>query len=192
MQETLNKALIELNRVINKPPSRPIRLFFFETPMLCGYVQNKVKDLFDKNEIININSFFNSDTFNNNIKKIETLEKKYGTEHKRFQRRLCDMLDSYITNFIEQNRSRKILIINDNELFTYDFNPIHFLGSYIFDDSSIVVQKNVPLIWVTVGRRDEYNTNVYKYYKTSETAGRVLEAKNSNFISCIYDFKANY
>jgi hypothetical protein len=91
MQEIMSNVMAEVKRVISKPPSRPIRLMFFDTPALCGVVQNKVKEEFDDNEIININSFFESNKWEEQADRIAESESKYGVENIKFQRLLCDV-----------------------------------------------------------------------------------------------------
>ena len=44
MREILDSVTAEVKRVINKPPSRPIRLMLFDTASLCNLVQNKIKE----------------------------------------------------------------------------------------------------------------------------------------------------
>lgn len=191
MQEVINEVLAEVRRVIQKPPSRPIRLMFFDTTSLCGSAQNGVKELFDSNEVININSFFESDKYKNYADVLVTLESQVGMANLKFQRKLCEALENYILDYIKSNRAKKMLIIEDNELFNYEFNPIHFLAAYMFDNSEIV-NNGLPLIWLTVGQKDEYATSEYRYYKTENTSGRLIKLTQETFRSCIFEFKENY
>lgn len=191
MQEAINKILAEVKRVIQRPPSRPIRLMFFNTISLCGSAQNKVKELFSGNEVININSFFESDTYKTYSDVIAILESEVGMASTKSQRKLCEALEEFIINYIKSNRAKKILIIEDSELFNYEFNPIHFLSAYMFDNSKIV-DNELPLIWLTVGQKDDYATNEYRYYKTENTAGRLIKLTQETFRSCVLEFKEDY
>jgi hypothetical protein len=192
MQEILKSVNDEVSRVVSKPPSRPIRLMFFSSPMLYSFIQNKIIDMFRSNEVLNLNDFFDSDEFINVDKELNQLEESYGIDSKKFQRKLSETLYDYITSFIKNKHAKKILVMEDSDLYSYHFDPIHFLGSYIFDDNSIIVQKEIPTFWVTVGQRDPYNLNIYRYYKTNDTKGRKLELKQSNFGSCVIDYTAEY
>ncbi len=191
MQKTINKILAEINRVITRPPSRPIRLMFFDTPMLCGVAQNKVKDEFESNEIININNFFESDEWVNVGDELSELESKYGNESPKFQRKLCQALEKYIISFIEINEAKKILIIEDAELYNNEFDPIHFLSAYMYEHY-LIIEREIPVIWMTVGQKEEYESNKYKYYKTDTTNGRTIKLSQDSFSSCIFDYKSNY
>ncbi|MGE5329880.1 MAG: hypothetical protein ACM3KR_10285 [Deltaproteobacteria bacterium] len=191
MQEAINKILAEVKRVIQRPPSRPIRLMLFDTASLCGYAQNKVKELFGGNEVININSFFESDTYRTYADVLAVLESEVGMANTKFQRKLCDALEEFIINYIKLNRAKKILIIEDSELFNYEFNPIHFLSAYMFDNSEIV-DNELPLIWLTVGQKDDYATSEYRYYKTENTSGRLIKLTQETFRSCVLEFKEDY
>ena len=191
MQEVINKIRAEVNRVINKPPARPIRLMFFDTVTLCGYAQNNLKELFQSNEIININSFFESDIYKTSSDVLVTLENQFGISDKKFQRKICELLELFIMEHIRSNTPKKILIIDDSELFNYGFNPIHFLSAYMFDNSEII-NNELPIIWLTVGEKDYYETSTYKYYKSENTAGRLIKLSQETFRSCILDFKADY
>lgn len=191
MQKTINNILAEINRVIMRPPSRPIRLMFFETTMLYGFAQNKVKDEFETNEIININDFFESDEFGSVEDKLSELESNYGNNNHKFQRKLCQALEKYIISFIEKNESKKILIIEDSELYNNGFDPIHFLSAYMYEHY-LIIEKEIPVIWMTVGQKEEYESNKYRYYKTDTTTGRTIKLSQDGFSSCIFDYKSNY
>lgn len=191
MQQIINNILAEINRVIVRPPSRPIRLMFFETVSLCGLAQNEVKDKFDFSEIININNFFESDEWINIGDKLSQLESKYGNINNKFQRELCQALEKYIISFIEMNKAKKILIIEDSELFNNGFDPIHFLSAYMYEHY-VILENEIPVIWMTIGQKEEYESNEYKYYKTDTTNGRTIKLTQSGFSSCIFDYKSNY
>lgn len=57
MQKPINELVSEVIRVINTPPSRPIRLMFLENEIFYEMAQNQVKELFASNEIINMTNF---------------------------------------------------------------------------------------------------------------------------------------
>lgn len=192
MQEVLESVCNEVNRIISRPPSRPIRLMFFSSPMLCSFVQNKVIEGFHSNEILNLNDFFDSDEFIDADEELNKLEAMYGIESKKFQRKLSETLYKYIISFVINNRADRLLIMDDSDLYNYFLDPIQFLGAYIFDDSSIVVQKEIPTFWFTIGQRDPYNLNIFRYYKTNDTKGRKIELKQSNFGSCVMDYTSEY
>ena len=191
MQETINSIMSEIDRVISKPPSRPIRLMLFETLELYGLALNRAKDKFESNEIININIFFESDVWINNRNKLAESEEKYGEESFKFQRILCETLEKYIINFIETNNAKKILIIEDSELYLNGFDPIHFLSAYMYEHY-LILEREIPIIWLTIGQKEEYSINEYKYYKTDMSMGRIIRLTQDSFRSCIFDYKLNY
>ena len=191
MQETINSIIAEVNRVITKPPSRPIRLMFFETTELYGVALNRVKDRFEAEEIININNLFNSEIWTSNSNRLAESEEKYGEESFKFQRVLCEIMEEYIVRFIETNNSKKILVIEDSELYINGFDPIHFLSAYMYDHY-LILEKEIPIIWMTVGKKEEYTLNEYNYYKTDIARGRTLTLTQDSFRSCIFEYKSNY
>lgn len=191
MQKLINNIMAEVNRVISKPPSRPIRLMLFDTSLLYGFAQNKIKDEFEVNEIININNFFKSKEWIDARDALSQLETKYGNENNKFQRKLCEILEKYIINFIVNNKAKKILIIEDSELYNNGFDPIHFLSAYMYDHY-LILEKEIPVIWLTVGQKEEYTSNEYKYYKTDVTTGKTIKVLQDNFRSCVFDYKSNY
>jgi hypothetical protein len=192
MQKVLDSISNEIERIISKPPSRPIRLIFFNSAPLCAFVQNKLIERFDNNEILNINRFFISKIYLESEEELDRLEELFGNESKKYQRKLAEILYQYIEMFVEEKNSSKLMLMDDTDLFSCCFDPIHFLSSYIFDDSSIIVQNEIPLFWFTLGQRDPYNQNIYRYYKTDSTHGRKIELKINNFGSCIIDYTSEY
>jgi len=190
MQKTINSVMAEIKRVISKPPSRPIRIMFFETPMMCGFVQNKVKEEFEATEIINVNNFFKSQEWIGDEDIIAELEIKYGNESPKFQRKLCETLEGYIIDFINSNNAKKLLIIEDSALYINGFDPIHFLSAYMYDHY-LILEREIPIIWLTVGQKEEYSLNEYKYYKTDTTSGRTIKITQDSFRSCVFDYKSN-
>jgi len=191
MQEIMSNVAAEVKRVISKPPSRPIRLMFFDTPALCGVVQNKVKEEFDNNEIININSFFESNKWEEQVELIAESESKYGIKNIKFQRLLCESLEKFIVNFVEVNKPKKLLVIEDSELYGNGFDPIYFLSAYMFEHY-IILENEIPMFWITIGQKEEYSLNEYRYYKTDFSNGRLIRITQDNFSSCILDYKSNY
>lgn len=193
MQEIIDSVSNEIKRVIIKPPSRPVRIMFFENKALYGMVINNIKEqYFLSNEIININKFFESNLYNKNIDNLEKLENKYGVSSSRFQNKFSEILTSYLEEFSERNKVKKILVMEDEELYSYEFNPLDYISRYLASDDSFIVQANLPVIWFTIGQKDLYEENVYNYYKTGKTEGRKIKITNSNFIDCIYDYKIEY
>ena len=49
MQKPINELMAEVTRVINTPPSRPIRLMFLENEIFYEMALNQVKELFAPN-----------------------------------------------------------------------------------------------------------------------------------------------
>lgn len=191
MQLIINSVIAEVDRVITKPPSRPIRLMLFDTTKLYGFVLNKIKDSFQSEEIININKFFESDMWINNRNKLAETEEKYGDESFKFQRVLCEVLEKYIINLIKLNKLKKILVIEDSELYINGFDPIHFLAAYMYDHY-LILEKEIPIIWMTIGEKEEYSLNEYNYHRTDITKGRTITLTQDSFRSCIFDYKSNY
>lgn len=191
MREILDSVTAEVKRVINKPPSRPIRLMLFDTSALCNLVQNKIKEEFDNNEIININNFYSSNQWEKNVDRISQAESKYGVDNIKFQRIICESLEKYIVEYVELNKPSKLLVIEDSELYSNGFDPIHFLSAYMYEHY-IVLDNEIPIIWLTVGQKEEYGTNEYRYYKTEYTSGRQIKITQDSFSSCVFDYKSDY
>ena len=191
MHEIISDVIAEVKRVISKPPSRPIRLMMFDTAALCGMVQNRIKDEFDNNEIININNFYISKVWEKNADRIAEAEVKYGVDNIKFQKIIYESLEKYIVNFVEQNKPRKLLVIEDSELYSNGFDPIHFLSAYMYEHY-IVLDNEIPIIWITIGQKEEYGTNEYRYYKTESTSGRQIKITQDSFSSCVFDYKSDY
>lgn len=191
MQSIINSVISEVNRVITKPPSRPIRLMLFETKELYSLAINKVKDCFQSDEIISIDNFFESGAWVNNRNKIAETEEKYGEESFKFQRLLCEVLEKYIIDSIKVNNLNKILVIKDSELYINGFDPIHFLSAYMYDHY-LILEKEIPIIWMTIGEKEEYSLNEYNYHRTDITKGRTITLTQDSFRSCIFDYKSNY
>lgn len=193
MQEIINNVSKEINRVIQKPPSRPVRLMFFENKALYGIVLNSIREeYFVSNEIVNVNDFFESEIYDDNIDELTKIENKYGINSSRFQSKLSETFTAFLEKFCDINKIKKILIMEDEELCSYEFNPLDYISRYLAADDSFVVQANVPIIWVTIGKKDSYEENVYHYYKTEKTEGRKIKITNSNFVDCIHDYKIEY
>ena len=191
MQEIMNKVVLEVKRIISRPPSRPIRLMFFETVELYGIVLNKIKENFEIEEIININNLMKSKMWSDNITKLAEVEEKYGAENFRFMKTLYETLYEYIISLIKTKGLQKILVIEDSQLYINGFDPIHFLIAYMYDNY-LILEREIPIIWLTIGEKEEYSLNEYNYYKTESTGGRTLRLTQDSFRSCIFDYKINF
>lgn len=190
MQEIIDNVSNEIKRVIQKPPSRPVRLMFFENKALYSMVLNNIREqYFVSNEIVNVNDFFGSNVYDENIDELTKIENKYGISSSRFQSKLSEIFTTYLEKFSDRNKVKKILIMEDEELYSYEFNPLDYISRYLAADDSFVVQANIPIIWVTIGKKDSYEENIYHYYKTEQTEGRRIKITNSNFVDCIYAYK---
>jgi hypothetical protein len=193
MQEIIYNVSKEINRVVSKPPSRPIRLMFFENKSLYGIVINSIREkYFVANEILNVNSFFESEVYDENIDELTKIENKYGISSGRFQTKLSEIFTLFLEKFCDSNKIKKLLIMEDEELYNYEFNPLDYISRYLASDDSFAVQANLPIVWVTIGKKDPYEENIYHYYKTEQTEGRRIKITNSNFVDCIYDYKIEY
>lgn len=84
MQKPINELVSEVIRVINTPPSRPIRLMFLENEIFYEMAQNQVKELFASNEIINMTNFMDFEAWKSREDELIEIEEKYGQEHKRY------------------------------------------------------------------------------------------------------------
>ena len=93
MQKPINELVAEVIRVINTPPSRPIRLMFLENELFYEMAQNQVKELFASNEIINMTNFMDFEAWKSREDELIEIEEKYGQEHKRYRQVLCEILE---------------------------------------------------------------------------------------------------
>ncbi len=188
MQKPTDELIAEIKRVIDRPPSRPIRLMFMENEILYEMAQNQAKDLFSQNEILNLSDFIQSQAWKNRETELVEIEQKYGQEHKRYRQVLCEILEKAVVDFIEEKDALKVLVIQDEVLFTLGIDPIHFLLTYMTENNKIL-NESIPLIWLTIGTKEEYSVNEYRYYKTETTQGRVVKVEQSTFSSCVKDYK---
>ena len=188
MQKPINELIAEVTRVINTPPSRPIRLMFLENEIFYEMAQNQVKELFAPNEIINMTNFMEFETWKAREDELIKVEEKYGQEHRRYRQVLCEILEKTIVHFIEENDARKVLIIQDENLFQLGLDPIHFLLTYM-SENQLIVNDSIPLIWLTIGTKEDYSVNEYCYYKTEDTKGRVIKIEQSTLSSCVKDYR---
>lgn len=188
MQKPINELIAEVTRVINTPPSRPIRLMFLENEIFYEMAQNQVKELFAPNEIINMTNFMELETWKAREDELIKVEEKYGQEHRRYRQVLCEILENTIVHFIEENDAKKVLIIQDENLFQLGLDPIHFLLTYM-SENQLIVNDSIPLIWLTIGTKEDYSVNEYCYYKTEDTKGRVIKIEQSTLGSCVKDYR---
>ena len=188
MQKPINELIAEVTRVINTPPSRPIRLMFLENEIFYEMAQNQVKELFAPIEIINMTNFMELETWKAREDGLIKVEEKYGQEHRRYRQVLCEILEKTIVHFIEENDARKVLIIQDENLFQLGLDPIHFLLTYM-SENQLIVNDSIPLIWLTIGTKEDYSVNEYCYYKTEDTKGRVIKIEQSTLSSCVKDYR---
>jgi len=131
MQKPINELIAEVIRVIKTPPSRPIRLMFLENEILYEMAQNQVKELFASNEIINMSNFLDFEAWKSREEELIKIEEKYGQEYKRYRQVLCEILEKIIVDFIQEHDIEKVLVIQDENLFTLGFFlPVRFLQTY--------------------------------------------------------------
>lgn len=188
MQKSTDELIAEINRVIDRPPSRPIRLMFLENEVLYEMAQNQVKELFLQNEIMNMSDFMNAQEWKDNESTLMEIENKYGQEHRKFRQKLCEVLEKAVIDFIDENNAKKVLVIQDETLFTLGVDPIHFLLTYLAENTKIL-NDSIPIIWLTIGTKEEYAVNEYNYYKTEATPGRKIKVEQSTLSSCVKDYK---
>ena len=188
MQSPTNELSAEIKRVIDRPPSRPIRLMFLENEVLYEMAQNQVKELFRQKEIYNMSEFMKCAAWNDRTEELIEIEQKYGQEHKRYRQILCEILEKAVIDFIETNDVDKVLIIQDEVLFSLGLDPVHFILTYMTENNKIV-NDSIPIIWLTIGIKEEYSVNEYCYYKTEATQGRTVKIEQSTLSSCVKDYK---
>ena len=188
MQKSINELVTEVIRVINTPPSRPIRLMFLENELFYEMAQNQVKELFVSNEIINMTNFMDFEAWKSREDELIEIEEKYGQEHKRYRQVLCEILEKAIVDFIKENDAEKVLVIQDETLFTLGLDPIHFLLTYM-SENQLIINDSIPLIWLTVGTKEDYSVNEYCYYKTESTKGRAIKIEQSTLSTCVKDYR---
>lgn len=188
MQKPINELVSEVIRVINTPPSRPIRLMFLENEIFYEMVQNQVKELFASNEIINMTNFMDFEAWKSREDELIEIEEKYGQGHKRYRQVLCEVLEKTIVDFIKENDAEKVLVIQDETLFTLGLDPIHFLLTYM-SENQLIINDSIPLIWLTVGVKEDYSVNEYCYYKTENTKGRAIKIEQSTLSTCVKDYR---
>lgn len=188
MLKPTDELMAEITRVINTPPSRPIRLIFLENEIFYEMAQNQVKELFAPKEIINMSQFMECGAWKEREDELIKIEEKYGQEHRRYSQVLCEIIEKAIVDVIKNNNAEKILIIQDETLFTLGLDPIHFLLAYM-SENQLIVNESIPLIWLTIGTKEDYSVNEYCYYKTETTNGRVIKIEQSTLSSCVKDYK---
>lgn len=188
MQKPINELVAEVIRVINTPPSRPIRLMFLENELFYEMAQNQVKELFVSNEIINMTNFMDFEAWKSREDELIEIEEKYGQEHKRYRQVLCEILEKAIVDFIKENDAEKVLVIQDETLFTLGLDPIHFLLTYM-SENQLIINNSIPIIWLTVGVKEDYSVNEYCYYKTENTKGRAIKIEQSTLSTCVKDYR---
>lgn len=188
MQKPINELVSEVIRVINTPPSRPIRLMFLENEIFYEMAQNQVKELFASNEIINMTNFMDFEVWKSREDELIEIEEKYGQGHKRYRQVLCEVLEKTIVDFIKENDAEKVLVIQDETLFTLGLDPIHFLLTYM-SENQLIINDSIPLIWLTVGVKEDYSVNEYCYYKTENTKGRAIKIEQSTLSTCVKDYR---
>ncbi len=188
MQKPINELIAEVTRVIKIPPSRPIRLMFLENETFYEMAQNQVKELFASNEIINMSNFVDFESWKSREEELIRIEEKYGQEHKRYRQVLCEILEKTIVDFIKENGAEKVLVIQDETLFTLGLDPIHFLLTYM-SENQLIINDSIPLIWLTVGTKEDYSVNEYCYYKTESTKGRTIKIEQSTLSTCVKDYR---
>jgi len=188
MQKPINELVSEVIRVINTPPSRPIRLMFLENELFYEMAQNQVKELFASNEIINMTNFMDFEAWKSREDELIEIEEKYGQEHKRYRQVLCEILEKTIVDFIKKNEAEKVLVIQDETLFTLGLDPIHFLLTYM-SENQLIINNSIPIIWLTVGVKEDYSVNEYCYYKTENTKGRAIKIEQSTLSTCVKDYR---
>lgn len=188
MQKPINELVSEVIRVINTPPSRPIRLMFLENEIFYEMAQNQVKELFASNEIINMTNFMDFEAWKSREDELIEIEEKYGQGHKRYRQVLCEVLEKTIVDFIKENDAEKVLVIQDETLFTLGLDPIHFLLTYM-SENQLIINDSIPLIWLTVGVKEDYSVNEYCYYKTENAKGRAIKIEQSTLSTCVKDYR---
>lgn len=188
MQKPINELVSEVIRVINTPPSRPIRLMFLENEIFYEMAQNQVKELFASNEIINMTNFMDFEAWKSREDELIEIEEKYGQGHKRYRQVLCEVLEKTIVDFIKENDAEKVLVIQDETLFTLGLDPIHFLLTYM-SENQLIINDSIPLIWLTVGVKEDYSVNEYCYYKTENTKGRAIKIEQSTLSTCVKGYR---
>lgn len=188
MRKVINSIVAEIRRVIIQPPSRPIRLMFLENEVLYEMAQNQVKELFQQKEIYNMSEFMQCAAWNNRAEELIEIEQRYGQEHRKYRQILCEILEKAVIDFIETNDVNKVLIIQDEVLFSLGLDPVHFMLTYMTENNKII-NDSIPIIWLTIGIKEEYSVNEYCYYKTEATQGRTVKVEQSTFSSCVKDYK---
>lgn len=188
MRSPTNELMAEIRRVIDRPPSRPIRLIFLENDVLYEIAQNQVKELFKQKEIYNMSEFMKCAAWNDRAEELIEIEQKYGQEHRKYRQILCEILEKAVIDFIETNDVNKVLIIQDEVLFSLGLDPVHFMLTYMTENNK-VINDSIPIIWLTIGIKEEYSVNEYCYYKTEATQGRTVKVEQSTFSSCVKDYK---
>ena len=188
MQKPINELVAEVIRVIKTPPSRPMRLMFLENELFYEMAQNQVKELFASNEIINMTNFMDFEAWKSREDELIEIEEKYGQEHKRYRQVLCEILEKAIVDFIKENDAEKVLVIQDETLFTLGLDPIHFLLTYM-SENQLIINNSIPIIWLTVGVKEDYSVNEYCYYKTENTKGRAIKIEQSTLSTCVKDYR---
>ena len=159
-----------------------------ENELFYEMAQNQVKELFASNEIINMTNFMDFEAWKSREDELIEIEEKYGQEHKRYRQVLCEILEKAIVDFIKENDAEKVLVIQDETLFTLGLDPIHFLLTYM-SENQLIINNSIPIIWLTVGVKEDYSVNEYCYYKTENTKGRAIKIEQSTLSTCVKDYR---
>ena len=56
-------------------------------------------------------------------------------------------------------------------------------------ENQLIVNDSIPLIWLTIGTKEDYSVNEYCYYKTEDTKGRVIKIEQRTLSSCVKDYR---
>jgi len=56
-------------------------------------------------------------------------------------------------------------------------------------ENQLIINDSIPLIWLTIGIKEDYSVNEYYYYKTESTKGRVIKLEQSTLSTCVKDYR---
>ena len=185
MQDTLSGIVEDVNKLINNPPSVPLRVVFVDTNYLYEKKKKKISDkMFMSEEIINLKDFFDSEVFNKNISALETLNQ----ESREYRIKLYDLIYSFISSEKVKRNIKKILIIGDEVLFDLKFDPVEF--AYISLYNSGIISEEIPIYYLTIAIKSDYDDITYFYYRSELSQGREIKMKYQNLASNILSYNS--
>ncbi len=184
--QTVNKIEKDLETFINNPPNIPLRVVFVKNKLMKEFLVDKIKfKLFDNSQIVYLSEFYNSKELEEASENLEKLTEKFGEDSFKYLSKFQDALELYITNITKDREIKKVLVLNDEDLYDIKkFDPIEFVYGH-FSEGGFFVDNEIPLIWLTIGSKNIVDDNIIHYFKEDNNEGRVLKLNRHTFMNNI-------